>query len=135
MLPAARREGLRAIRGEEHNGRAAGAGPQNPADWSDGHAGDTARNACRRRSGEEEFIILAAVKSLLQSCGQGRGAVDGQYRRVDLRGDAGRRAEMGEIAREAVTEIDGCRCFGMAQEKKSLRDARLWIEMRRERFH
>ena len=131
MLPAARREGLRAIRGEERNGRAAGAGPQNPADWSDGHAGDTARHACRRRSGEEEFIIFAAVKSLLQN----RSSMDGYDCRVDLRGDAGRRTEMGEIGREAVTEIDGCRCFGMAQEKKSLRDARLWIEMRRERFH
>lgn len=64
MLPAARFEWLRALRRDQRYCGPACAGFQDAADACHGNAGDGSGQACGLGSGEEQFIVLAAVKGL-----------------------------------------------------------------------
>ena len=46
-----------------------GTGFEDAADLGDGNAGDFAGHAGCGRSGEEEFVVLAAVEGLGEGCG------------------------------------------------------------------
>ena len=103
MLPAMRFERLWALLCEEGNDGLPCAPFCDAAYSCHGNAGDGAGLTGGGRSGEEQFVILAAVQSLVESCCR----VDGQQSRIDLGGHAGFFAEMGEIGGEAVAQVDG----------------------------
>ncbi len=86
-----------------------------------GHAGS-------RRSGEEQFVVFAAVESLGEGCGR----VNGQGGRIDFGGDAGLLAQVGEIGGEAVAEVDGGGGHGVARQPQTLSDAGLREKVRGE---
>ena len=81
-----------------------------------------------RRRGKKQFVVFAAVQSLIESCRR----VNRQKRRIDLGGDAGLLAEMSQIGGEAVAEIERGGGQSAPLKPKPLRDARLRIEVRGE---
>jgi len=102
VFPAMWLERLRAMLGEQRNGRLAGAEFRDAADGGDLDAGDFAGKAGCGRGGEEEFVVFAAVDGL----GQGCGGVDGQGGSGYLGGYAGLGAEVSEVGGEAVAKVD-----------------------------
>jgi hypothetical protein len=64
MFPAARFQGLSALRGKEHHSRLSSARFHDTSDSGYRNAGDGAGQAGGGGSGEEQFVVLAAVESL-----------------------------------------------------------------------
>ena len=128
MLPSVRFERLGALRREESNGGLAGAGFEDAADSCDRDAGDGARQAGGEGRGEEQFVVFAAMKSLGERCCR----VDGQQGRIDLGSDAGLLAEMSEVGREAVAQVEGGGGHAVALEPEALDDTGLRIEVQGE---
>lgn len=128
MLPSVRYQRLGALRCEESNGGLACAGFEDAADSCDRDAGDGAGQAGADGRGEEQFVVFAAMKSLGEGCCR----VDGQQGRIDLGGDAGLLAEMSEVGREAVAQVEGGGGHAAALEPEALTDTRLRIEVRGE---
>ena len=126
VLPAARREGLRSVRSDEANLRHAGAGSNDAADEGDGNAGNAPGKTGRRRRGEKQLIIFAAVERLREGCS----GVDGQGISIELSVDAGFVAKVREVGGEAVAQVDGRGCQRMAGEPETLRQTGLGEEMR-----
>ena len=103
MLPALRVKGLCTMRCEKRDGGAAEATFEDTTDLCDWNASDFAGQADSGWGGEEELVVFAAGEGLLQ----GRGRVNGKGGRVNLSGDAGFFANVGEIGGKAITEVDG----------------------------
>jgi hypothetical protein len=126
MFPAMSFERLAAFRSQQHDDRLAGAEFHDPADPGDGNPGDLAGKARCGRSGEEQFVVLSAVQGL----GEGRGVVDGQQSGIDLSSYAGLLADVSEVGRQAVAEVDGSGGGAVLYKPKALADAGLGIEVR-----
>jgi hypothetical protein len=83
---------------------------------------------CGRR-GEEELVVFSAMQGLVETSS----GVDWQKRGIDLGGDAGLLAEMGEIGGKAVTEVESGGRQTATLEAEALSEARLGIEVRGEK--
>ena len=126
MFPALRLEGTRALRSKQRNVGLAGTPFRDAANSADCNAGYSAGQARCGWGGEEEFVVFSAVEGL----GEGCGGMDGKESGIDLGGYAGLLAEVGEIGRETVAEIDGGGGEVVALEPEALGDAGLGEEVR-----
>ncbi len=126
MLPAARIEGLRAPWREQDDGGLSRSPSLDEADLGHGHAGDGAGQTGGGRGGEKQFVVLAAVESLVESCRR----MDGDQSRIDLRGNAGFLAQMRQIGGQSVAHVERGRGQTAASEPKALGHARLGKKVR-----
>ena len=116
VLPAMWLEGFRAGLGQQGGLWPARMRGQNLANFMDGNTGDFARQLCRGGCGEEELVVFSAVEDLI-GCREGD---EGQSSGVELGGDAGLSAEVGEVGGEAVAQVDGGGGHRIAREPKAL---------------
>src|SRR5260370_42362625 len=98
------------------------------ADACDGYSGDGCRHSYCCRRGEEQLVVLAAVQCRFEG---GVGAeLQGQWMNredglLDFGADVGGSAEMGEVGREAVADVDAGRGQIAPQEGFAGIEARL----------
>jgi hypothetical protein len=124
-------EWLRALLCDEHNGWPAFARFCDAPDSGDGDTGDGARQAGAGWRGKEQFVILAAMKSLSQSCSQ----TERQQSRIDFGDYAGLLAEMSQVGGEAVAQVESGCGQAAALKPEALGDAWLGIKVRgKQRF-
>lgn len=126
MFPALGCEGVSAVRRDERDQGACGVAAKNTADAGNGNPGDRARYPGGGGRREEQFIVFATVERLHQRGGW----MDGQRGGVDLDRDAGLLAEMAEVRREAVADVDGRGGAGGFGQPLALRNAWFRIKMR-----
>jgi hypothetical protein len=103
------------------------------ADAGERDAGDGARDGGGERCSEEELVVLAAVKSGVERCLGSLGAgewVEWKLCGLDLGGDVGCGAEVGEVGGEAVGEVDAGSCEAAAEDGLAGSEAGLREEMR-----
>ena len=94
-------EGLAAQWRDERDRCPRTAGANDAADLGDRDLGYSSRHANAGLGRKQQFVILAAMKG--QS--RGGGTMDWQGGCIDLGGYPGLRAEVGQIGRKAVTQV------------------------------
>src|SRR6185437_1759759 len=109
VLPAAGLEGARAGGHEQSDGGGPSAIANDAAYARDGNGRDAAWDWDVGACGEEQFVVLAAMEGLLE----GSAGAEGDGCRIYFGGHAGLLADVGEIDRKAVAQIDGCRGCAM----------------------
>jgi hypothetical protein len=98
-----------------------GAARDQAADAGEANSGEGARDGCAGPGGEEKFVVFAAMKRGVEAgwaVGKQRAGavVDGDGGGVELGGDAGSGAEVGEVGGETIAEVDGGGGEPVAQE-------------------
>jgi hypothetical protein len=110
VLPSAGlKRGASAVGRDEGDARTVAPGTADFADAGERDAGDGTRDGRGGRSSEEEFVVLAAMEGGLHCGFRGLRASERVQREVsgfDLGGDVRGGAEVREVGREAVGEID-----------------------------
>ena len=99
---------------------------RDPSDSRDRYSGDASRKRGIWPDGEEEFVILATMQCLFQLSPR----VYRQRFSVNLGGHFGLLAQVIQVSRKAIAQIDGCRCSQFPSQPEALRNARLRPEMR-----
>src|SRR6266568_8876023 len=102
MLPATRQQWLRTFCGNQRDRRAVLARWEDAADARDRYSGNSTRHFHSGGGSEEQFVILASVQGLVKSCGR----VEGKGSSIHFGSDARLRADVGQIGRQAVAQID-----------------------------
>ena len=130
VLPAMRSHGLPAFCSQQGDRRTPGTRGNHPPDGGYPNSCDRTRQPRRWPCSEEQLVVFPAVKHMRQSGPR----KERQGSSVHLGSYAGLLAELSQVRREAVAQVDGRRSQTTAAQPKPLRQPRFRKKMRGKLF-